>query len=129
MGLFDILFGTKSLVRKSTNPSTQKAIIKDWENINILLSQKSPSQLRNALIIADRSLDNALRDVADGESMGDRLKNVVNMFDRDLYNKIWESHKIRNNLVHESGYEPPHFVIIEAIQNLKTALQSLGLRI
>lgn len=129
MGLFDILFGKKSLVRKLTNPSTQKAIIKDWENINILLSQKSPSQLRNALIIADRSLDNALRDVADGESMGDRLKNVVNMFDRDLYNKIWEAHKIRNNLVHESGYEPPHFVITEAIQNLKIALQSLGLRI
>ena len=98
----------------------------EWEKIDLLLKQKSPSQLRQALIYADKCLDNALRDIVPGETMGDRLKNSANKFNELTYDKIWKAHKVRNNLVHEAGYEPPHFVITEAIENLKTGLKDLG---
>lgn len=90
MGLFDILFAPKKTYKRSVNQITEKNIKKDWEIINVLLSEKSPSQIRNALITADRSLDNALRDVVVGETMGDRLKEAEKLFDKNLYEKNME---------------------------------------
>jgi hypothetical protein len=129
MNLFNFLFGNIGATRKVVTQQTADNILSDWKTISVSLAQKTPSFLRNALITADKSLDNALGDLVDGESMGDRLKNATNLFSRDLYSKIWDAHKIRNNLVHASGYEPPHFVVTEAIQTFKLALQTLGLRI
>jgi hypothetical protein len=37
-----------------------------------------------------------------GRSVGDKLKNADKLFDRDLYNKLWEGHKFRNRVVHEN---------------------------
>lgn len=124
----DFLFGIKHF-NKTISEITRNNISRDWKNIEILLSQKSPSQLRQALITADKCLDNALRDIVEGDSMGDRLKNSDRLFDRDLYNKIWDAHKIRNNIVHEAGYEPPYFVVTSAVNNLKEGLCALGVRI
>lgn len=123
---FSFLFGKKSS-RNIITVETRGKIARDWKNIELLMSQKGPSQLRQALITADKSLDNALKDIVAGESMGERLKNAVNIFDKDDYNKIWEAHKIRNNLVHESGYEPPYFVITQSVESLKKGLETLGI--
>jgi hypothetical protein len=101
----------------------------DWESIKVLLDQKGPSQLRQALIVADKSLDNALRDLVVGESMGERLKNAKDLFQWDLYQKIWDAHKLRNNLVHESNFEPPYFMVTEAVTNIQNGLISLGLKV
>jgi hypothetical protein len=106
---------------------TRNNVERDWVRVTELLDKKGPSQLREALITADRCLDSVLKDLIDGETMGERLKNSSNMFDRDLYNKIWEAHKVRNTLVHEAGYEPPYFVINQSVENLKQGLNSLGM--
>ena len=124
----DFLFGKKR-PQRLISVETRNNISKDWRNIEILLRGRSPSQLRQALITADKCLDNVLRDVIEGESMGERLKNSAHLFDKDLYNKIWEAHKVRNNLVHEAGYEPPYFVVTESVENLKEGLQILGVSI
>jgi hypothetical protein len=81
------------------------------------------------LITADRSLDTALRDVTPGETMGERMKSVGSRFEKIQYNKIWQAHKMRNMLVHESDYDPPHFMIIENINILKEALKTLGVKL
>ena len=128
MCLFNLLF-KKSIKRRIITVETKEKIQRDWKNVDILLSQKGPSQLRQALITADKSLDNALKDIVEGETMGERLKNAENFFERDQYNKIWEAHKVRNNLVHESGYEPPYFVVTKAVQDLKEGLEKLGVRV
>lgn len=128
MWLFDLFF-KKSTKRRIITVETKEKIQRDWKNIEILLTQKGPSQLRQALITADKSLDNALKDIVDGETMGERLKNAEIFFEREQYNKIWEAHKIRNNLVHESGYEPPYFVVTKAVQDLKEGLEKVGVRI
>ncbi len=118
-----------SSVRKgSVTAHTIKMIQSDMRNVDTQLQSKQPSQMRQALITADKALDNALKDSVHGETMGERLKNAANLFDRDLYNKIWGVHKMRNALVHESGYEPPHHMITQGIDTLKKALNSLGVR-
>ncbi len=123
------LFTNTSTGRRGVTGPTETAIKREWENINILLSQKGPSQLRQALISADKTLDNALRDVAPGTTMGERLKATKDRFDPYIYNKVWEAHKVRNNLVHEAGYEPPHYMLTEAVENLRKGLDNLGIRV
>ena len=129
MGFFDLLFGTQKKSLGSIRGETQENIRTDWESIKILLNKKGPSNLRQALIVADKSLDNALRDLVVGESMGERLKNAKDLFQWEVYQKIWDAHKLRNNLVHESNFDPPYFMVSEAISNIQGGLSSLGLKV
>jgi hypothetical protein len=115
--------------RMGVSPETESKIRRDWENVEVLLKQKGPSQLKQALLTADKSLDNALRDVVPGQTMGERLKNAKDKFEWPVYNKIWEAHKIRNSLVHESDFDPPYHVIITAVGDLKRGLVALGVRL
>lgn len=57
---------------------------------------------RYALIEMDKILDHALiKTGMKGETMGERLKNANNIFDRNSYEKIWSAHKLRNSIVHD----------------------------
>jgi len=112
----------------AVKPYTVKVIESEWRNISILIKGKKPSQLRQALITADKTLDSALKDLVIGQTMGERLKNSPHLFENSIYNKIWSAHKTRNALVHESGYEPPHYIITNSVSNIKRALNSLGVR-
>ncbi|KKU51060.1 MAG: hypothetical protein UX73_C0008G0001, partial [candidate division WWE3 bacterium GW2011_GWC1_47_10] len=64
-----------------------------------------------------------------GDVMADRLKAAKTRFDIVTYNKIWEAHKVRNALVHESGYEPPYYVLTEAVEHLRRGLERLGINV
>ena len=129
MGFFDFLLPFKFGAAKSVSIDTERKIKGEWDKIGVLTKGTNPSQLRQALISADKTLDNALRDMVPGESMGERLKNAKEKFDKYTYRKIWEAHKMRNNLVHESGFEPPHYIVKEAISDLKDSLYKLGLKL
>ena len=124
-----LLFGGGAGKRGSVSSSTENIIKKDLESVKQALISKSPSQLKQAVMTADRALDAALKDIVSGETMGDRLKNAQPKFDQIVYNKIWEAHKIRNSLAHEAGYEPPYYVLIGAIDNLKKGLEVLKVRL
>ena len=129
MSLFSFLFGGKKFGRRSVSTQTMELIRYEWKGIGELLAQKGPSQLRNALIKADKTLDNALRDIVAGENMGERLKNAKDTFDPYTYEKLWKAHKLRNSLVHESGFEPPHHMVTTAIENFRVGLQKIGVRV
>ncbi len=127
MNLLQLLFGKKGFKRLDT-VSVDK-ITSDWQSVQTLMQGKSPSHLKQALISADRCLDHALKSVVAGETMGERLKNANTKFDRNLYDKIWKAHKIRNSLVHEAGYEPPYFMINDAVETFRKALGVLGIKL
>lgn len=131
MGLLDLLFSPVGGPRKSGSvyPQTVELIKREWEDIDVLLKQRGPSQIRQALLKADKTLDNALRDAVDGEGMGERLKNARDLFDYQVYDKIWKAHRMRNSLVHESGYEPPYHMVEGGIADLRNALNKLGVRV
>ncbi len=62
--------------------------------------------------------------------MGERLKAAKDHFKQwSEYDKIWKAHKTRNSGVHESGFEPPHYVLREAVENLRKGLKSLGIHV
>jgi hypothetical protein len=111
---------------KAVSIDTKGKISRDWQSIDVLIKGGMPSQLRQALIKADKTVDTALKDLVLGETMGERLKNAKDLFDRDVYDKIWKAHKVRNRLVHEADYEPQHFIVKEAIKNLRNGLKGIN---
>ncbi|MFZ5424868.1 MAG: hypothetical protein ACOZAO_03625 [Patescibacteria group bacterium] len=104
-------------------------IQRDWERIGQQVAGGTPSQLRQAVITADKTLDNALRDLVEGETMGERLKNARHLYEADLYDTIWKAHKLRNSLVHETDFEPPHHVLEKRIRVFREALKEIGVKV
>jgi hypothetical protein len=131
MGFFDLIFGGANggFGRSSVSADTERKIQRDWDVIKLQLQQKGPSQLKQALITADKAMDTALKDIVAGESMGERLKNSKDKFDQNVYNRLWDAHKLRNNLVHEAGFEPPYFMLTEGVENIRKGLVALGIRV
>ncbi len=123
--LVNFLFPTSGYRRGTVSNLTVEKIKRDWENIDILMKGKNPSQLKQALITADKTLDAALKDIVAGETMGERLKNAKDKFERSTYNRIWDAHKLRNSLVHEAGFEPGYYTLDGAVTNLRYALRTL----
>lgn len=130
MGFFDLF---KNLVpsyqSRMVSLDLSRKIKSDWENIELMLRGGTPAQLKQALITADKTLDNALKEASAGDTMAERLKNVRDRFERYEYQKIWDAHKLRNNLVHEVGFDPQHFVIREAVNTIKNTLIKLGVNL
>ena len=104
-------------------------VTRDWQEVWTLVKGDSPSQLKQALIVADRSLDSVLKDLVAGTTMGERLKNAKNLFHSQTYDKVWQAHKLRNALVHEGGFEAQGFVIKNSVEQFENALKELGLKI
>ena len=129
MGLFNLLFGKSLFGRTTVSPQTEERVKQDFAKIDGLIKLGSPSNLKEALISSDRALDNVLKDIFSGDSMGERLKEASTRFERPTYNKIWEAHKVRNALVHESNYEPPYYVTKKAIDDLRRAINILGVSV
>lgn len=130
MGLFSFLFGSKGgFGRRSVSADTKRRIEADWRKISSLMKSGGPSQIREALLTADKTVDAALKDLVEGETMGERLKNASHLFDRDVYDKIWKAHKLRNSLVHEAGFEPTIGMVNDGITRLKKGLSALGVKI
>jgi len=74
--------------------------------INKKLTSESPSDWKIAIIEADKSLDRVLEKKGyAGKTLGERLKEMVPADLPDIYEEIWEAHKIRNRIVHEPEFE------------------------
>ena len=98
---------------------------KQWQHIEELVAIKRDSALKQALLEADKLLDLGLREKkVRGNTLGERLKESRSLFPEDLYQQIWEAHKLRNRLVHENE-EILSFQIEKALWSFKRALQRL----
>jgi len=120
------LFNIKKKTRTQPIPQNVDFKIK-WQEVEELVKLKKDSTLKQALIEADKLLDLGLRTKRiKGETMGERLKSSRNLFDKNLYNEIWQAHKLRNRLVHEHD-EILSFQIEKAISTFKKVLNYLNL--
>ena len=127
--LLNFIFGKKKKSSRRLSLSTADIgkIQDSWAQLEELVKIGNPSQLRQAAIKADNLLDFGLKRLTTGTTMGERLKDARPYFkDYAVYQALWEAHKVRNALVHEADYEPPHFVVKEAIGKFKRGLESLG---
>lgn len=117
-------------VKKRRLSSTEEdKVISDWQRVQELVSAGSPSSLKQAVINSDKLMEYTLGIVVGGRGLGDCLKVAKDKFSPEVYDNLWKAHKVRNALVHDTTYDPPHFVAKEAIENFGLAFKELGLRI
>ena len=110
-------------------PYDKDKIAQDWGRVEELIATGRPSAYKEAVISADKLLDYALIQISHGEAMGERLKNANLAFSRDVYQGLWDAHKMRNALVHEADFDLTVLVAKEILGKFRRAFEHLGIRI
>jgi len=84
------------------------AVFKDrWLKIQAKFSQGTPDAHKLAIIDADKIADDALKRLGfTGDHMADRLEKIM-PHELSSLDRLWQAHRLRNNLVHTPGYEVP----------------------
>lgn len=95
-----------------------------WQKITYYLDEGEAGQSL-AVTEADKLLDYVLQKLQfSGEVMADRLRSaqpsIVN------YDSVWQAHKLRNQIVHETEYTVKKSEAKRAIQIYRKALKGLG---
>ena len=97
------LGGIKNLYA-SFEPAKGGAVQSKWEEIVRHSRSSHEAEWKLAIIEADKLVDDLLKSTGyPGETMGDRLMSIERGQFESL-NGLWEAHKIRNKLVHETSY-------------------------
>ena len=96
-----------------------------WLAIEQSLERDNPASHRMAIIDADKLVDHALKDKGfKGETMGERLKSAkAALPHRD---NIWQAHKLRNRIAHESDAKVSYDQARRALAQFKQTLKDLG---
>lgn len=96
-----------------------------WGKVQSRLKDGSANSLRLAIIEADGVVDNALRRLGlSGETFADRLGHL----DPEKYStldRLWDAHRIRNNLVHTPDFQVPTAKAEEAIAAYEAFLKEI----
>ena len=75
-----------------------------WREIKGHMDSDIPEQWKMAIIEADALIDSILKKTGyEGDTLGEKLKNIEPS-DFDNIQNVWEAHKIRNRIVHDSKY-------------------------
>jgi len=98
----------------------------DWATAEQLWRSANQADKKQAIIQADSAFDKLLKEAGlEGGSMGERLKKIKDSLNRSLYNRLWEAHKKRNELVHETGSFVAHWDEVDYLSAYKQAAQRL----
>lgn len=84
-------------------PPPHELMAAPWQQVEEKLASSSPSDWKLAVILADTIFDDALKgSKVEGQTLGERLR-TVDPFKLPSLNDVWEAHKVRNRLAHETG--------------------------
>ena len=124
--LLNFIFGRGNKKGGSNFERQQLQKIKEhWSTVESHLNQEATWAL--AVSEGDKLIDSALqaKGVA-GENMGERLKAAQSWFPYNLYQEIWDAHKLRNYLAHEMGAEIGYAQAEAAVRTFRRALEHLN---
>lgn len=97
-----------------------------WQGIMKKFSLGTPDSIRVAIIEADSLADEALKQLSyQGEHFADRLEKLSSD-DFKTLNKLWHSHRIRNDLVHTPGFFLAAHDAKAVLDNYEAFLKELG---
>jgi hypothetical protein len=120
VGLLVVLSGAKRPSRLDTAYYAEH-----WQRILALSQGTSSAQWQMAVMEGDKLLDQALRACgARGKTMGDRLKNARTKLRNN--DAVWQSHKLRNRLAHETGAQIRQSDVTSALRGFEGGLKDLG---
>jgi hypothetical protein len=84
--------------------SDQQHFISKKNEIEGLLNSNNQIELRHAVIEADKLINWVLKTKGyAGATFADRLRSAEKDIPRNIYDGIWQGHKIRNQIAHEDG--------------------------
>ena len=98
---------------------------KEWKAVLKKLEAGDESNLKLAVIEADKILDNILKKINyPGDNMGERLKHVTPAQIANI-EAVWQAHKIRNNIVHDPDFRLTRADAENAVKIFQRALEDL----
>lgn len=94
-----------------------------WDKIQKTF-QNTPNKWIEVIIEADKLVDEALKQRGfTGKTMGERMVSANRIFkDPDM---IWNAHKLRNRIVHETGVQVKKSHVSYALRGYRKALKDL----
>ncbi len=108
-----------------TNAFPKRRLNKSWQKILLRLNKNDEANLRLALMEADNLFDDLLKQMRlPGESMADRLKYLSSSQISNI-DEIWQAHKLRNIIVHNSEYPITRNEIESGVRAYEKALKEL----
>jgi len=113
---------TSNTCRKHLNVENYRVRYLSIEN---QLKRDEASSYQLSVLNADKLVDQALRECGfRGETMGERMKNANGKFSDN--NGIWNAHKLRNRIAHETDAYVTYDEARYALTGFKKALKDLG---
>ena len=112
-------------VESITADAPGKVSIEGWQSVLDKMESGNEANYKLAVIEADKIFDDLLKKNGyQGRDMGERLKNItsdqlVNIDD------VWQSHKMRNRLVHEPDFQLKEHEVRRIIEIYEKALNYL----
>src|SRR3989344_8255157 len=96
-----------------------------WQEIMQRIESIREGEWKFAIIEADNLVDDLLKNLFPGETMGERLMNI-DKTQLLTIDDLWEAHKIRNRLAHDTNYFLRHAEAVNAIRLYEKTLKELG---
>ncbi|MGC9611098.1 MAG: hypothetical protein ABSE68_02670 [Minisyncoccia bacterium] len=121
-----------SLKRKKNGTEEVKSVFdvqryeKHWEEIIKKSPSSPPQSFTLAIVAADNLVGDALKDMGlEGEHIADRLEKL-NPREIKTLNSLWRAHRVRNDLVHTTGFEIKESEAKEVLEIYASFLRELG---
>ena len=106
---------------------SKKQAQESWHGIEEQFYRGGESDLKVAILEADKLLNDALREAGImGIQLGDRLKKT-NTGQIPNLNELWQAHKLRNQIAHEPNFKLKRDLAERALEIYETALKNLGI--
>jgi len=106
---------------------SKKQAQESWQRIEEQFYRGGESDLKVAILEADKLLNDALREAGImGIQLGDRLKRT-NTGQVPNLNELWQAHKLRNQIAHEPNFKLKRDLAERALNIYKEALKNLGI--
>jgi hypothetical protein len=88
---------------RGLNNIDRNYIMKKRSEIEEMLKSENIHETKQAVMEADKLVDFLMRKYGyAGESFADRLRSAEASIDHETYEKLWQGHKVRNALAHDS---------------------------
>lgn len=120
-----LVIGVIMVTKKSERHLDVQKFRSRWLKIEQVLVRDEPSSYLLAVLEADKLLDAALRErgIA-GATMGERMKAFQTRWSNA--NVVWSAHKLRNQIAHESNFQPSYDDTRRALGGFKQGLKDVG---
>lgn len=120
-----LLLAFISFMRRGPTQLDMDKYRKKWLEIERELRKGDVRSYQMTVLEADKLLDSALKESgAAGETMGERLKAKQATWTNA--NSVWNAHKLRNQIVHETDLKLGYDDARRALAGFKRALKDVG---